>query len=97
MEEPVDLLRDLRVLAADRPALARAEAPGRLASLAVPAWHDQLARFGAPTAVIGRAFQAAGREIWLWVEGDRNWGQLGSHLAGRVGRRVSCSTAGGPQ
>jgi hypothetical protein len=30
-----------------------------------------------------------GREIWLWVMGERRWDELLTGLAGRVGRRLS--------
>jgi len=87
IDEPAGLLDDLRLLSAERPALARSEAPKRLAAVAIAAWHDRLVQSGISSAVIGPAFEGARREIWLWVEGDRNWSQLAPHLAGRVVRR----------
>jgi hypothetical protein len=72
MAEPVELLDDLRALAAERPAPARSAAPGRLAAVATAAWQDRLVRHGVPSTAVGAAFETARREIWLWVEGDRS-------------------------
>jgi hypothetical protein len=29
------------------------------------------------------------REVWLWLIGERSWGQCCSGLIGRVGRRLA--------
>jgi hypothetical protein len=86
--EPTEILSELRGLAADRPATARALAPGMLAGFASMIWQDELADIGIPTNVVSAVFESCRREIWLWFEGDRRWGQLSSHLSARVLRRA---------
>ncbi len=31
------------------------------------------------------------REVWLWLAGDRQWGQFVTGLAGRIGRRIAAA------
>ena len=89
VEEPVDVLSELRAILATEPAAARSAAPGLLAGYAVDVWSDQLAALGVPPAVVTHAFETFRREIWLWLEGDRRWDQLAGHLGARVLRRAS--------
>jgi hypothetical protein len=88
LEEPVELLAELRVAARERPAAARANAPGLLAQHAAEAWEDELDALGVPAPLVVHAFETCRREIWLWVDGDRRWQQLAPHLARRVLRRT---------
>jgi hypothetical protein len=89
LDEPLDVLSELRAAVADQPAAVRARAPELLASHAVSVWGAQLEPLGIPVTVVTRAFEASRREIWLWVSGDRRWGQLASYLANRVLRQAS--------
>jgi hypothetical protein len=84
LSEPLDLLDSLRELAADRPATARAEAPRLLAAYSLESWGAETV----PADVVLEAFESCRREIWLWVKGDRRWGQLSGWLAARVERRA---------
>jgi hypothetical protein len=88
LDEPVELLAELRAAARDRPAVAREDAPALLALYAADAWEDQLEVFGLPLSLVTHAFETCRREIWLWVDGDRRWQQLAGHLAQRVVRRA---------
>jgi hypothetical protein len=88
LDEPLGLLAELRSGAKDRPAAARATAPGLLADRAIALWRDQLGALGIPPEVVRHAFETCRREIWLWVDGDRRWEQLATHLALRVVRRA---------
>jgi len=88
LDEPLELLAELRAAAPDRPAAARASAPGLLALHAADVWEDQLEALGLPVSLVSHAFETCRREIWLWVDGDRRWEQLATHLAQRVLRRA---------
>ncbi|HKH87704.1 MAG TPA: hypothetical protein VKA05_02730 [Acidimicrobiales bacterium] len=88
LSEPVDLLAELRELAPERPATARAVAPELLAEYATALWSDDLDSAGIPEAVVVHAFATCRREIWLWIEGDRRWDQLAGYLSARVIRRA---------
>jgi hypothetical protein len=88
LEEPLEMLAELRRLAAGEPAAARAAAPRRLAAYAGEAWASELAALGVPDAVVTNSFETFRREIWLWIEGDRRWDQLAGHLGARVMRRA---------
>ena len=37
-----------------------------------------------------------GREVWLWVAGERTWSQMADGLAGRIARRLRVSRASSP-
>ena len=89
LEEPVDVLSELRALVASEPAAARSAAPRLLAAYAIEVWADQLEGLDVPPAVVTHAFETFRREIWLWLEGDRRWDQLAGHLGARVLRRAS--------
>ncbi|HXY44670.1 MAG TPA: hypothetical protein VEH29_10820 [Acidimicrobiales bacterium] len=91
LEEPVEVLAELRALLAPEPAAARSAAPGLLAAHAVAIWSDQLKGLGIRPEVVTHAFETLRREIWLWLEGDRRWDQLAGHLGARVVRRASLS------
>jgi hypothetical protein len=88
LEEPRELLVELRRLAAGEPAAVRAAAPRRLAEYAAESWSSELSTLGVPDAVVVHSFETFRREIWLWVQGDRRWGQLAEHLGARVMRRA---------
>jgi hypothetical protein len=88
LDEPLRLLAELRSAAKDQPAATRAMAPGLLAQHATADWHVQLEAFGIAPQVVTHAFETCRREIWLWVDGDRRWEQLATHLALRVVRRA---------
>jgi hypothetical protein len=87
-DEPAELLSELRGDSRERPAAARATAPGLLALHATAAWEASLETLGIPAEVVTQAFETCRREIWLWVDGDRRWDQLATHLAQRVARRA---------
>ena len=87
LDEPLELLSEFRAAARDRPAAARASAPALLAAHASLAWETQLDELGMPTTAVTHAFETCRREIWLWVQGDRRWEQLATHLVQRVVRR----------
>jgi hypothetical protein len=88
LDEPMEVLAELRAIAAAEPAAARSAAPGKLAAYAVDIWADQLEGLGVSPSVVTHAFVTIRREIWLWLEGDRRWDQLAGHLAARVLRRA---------
>jgi hypothetical protein len=87
LDEPVELLAELRATGREQPAAARASAPTLLALHAAEAWEQQLQALGVASSLVTHAFATCRREIWLWVEGDRRWQQLATHLAERVLRR----------
>jgi len=93
LDEPVELLGELRDVASDQPATARATAPSLLALRAIDAWEDQLDGLGVPASLVTQAFESCRREIWFWVDGDRRWEQLAAHLAQRVLRRAAHRSA----
>ena len=86
--EPVELLASLRSLAAVSPSEARTSAPSHLAAYAWERWREKLAPAGLELADVESSFESATWEIWLWIGGDRIWGQLGAQLVGRVLRRL---------
>jgi hypothetical protein len=47
-----------------------------------------LERVGIDRAGFDRIVLAYRREIWLWLEGDRQWEQCCAGLIGRLGRRI---------
>jgi hypothetical protein len=87
LDEPLELLAELRATALEQPAAARASAPALLALHAAEVWGEQLEALGVPSSLVTSAFATCRREIWLWVDGDRRWQQLAGHLAQRVLRR----------
>ena len=87
--EPVDLLEALRAEAASDPAAARAELPERVAAYAFDAWGPALEARGLDRAAVVEVARAFGRELWLWIAGERTWEQSGTALAGRLARRAS--------
>jgi hypothetical protein len=97
LQEPVELLAELKLVARDRPAAARACAPAVLAVYATTSWGTKLDELGIPAAAVTQSFETFRREIWLWVNGDRRWGQVAEHLARRVLRRAGQSAPQGLQ
>lgn len=93
-DEPVELLGSLRELAGRAPGQARKEAPSRLAEHVWPLWQELASRPAGrlELADVERAFATAEREIWLWIRGNRRWGQLDSHLVARVRRRLDAAS-----
>lgn len=68
-----------------------AEAPGNAHELVAAALAGHLATWAAPhaePAVLASVLEASRYETFLWVMGDRPWGQVGDHLAGRLARRA---------
>ena len=88
--EPVRLRARTRALAEQDPAegLARV-ADGRwLAGPLWRLWGPELRAAGLTRAAFGRIVACYGRELWLWVMGERTWAQCAAGLAGRVRRRL---------
>jgi hypothetical protein len=46
---------------------------------------------------LGQIVEGYGREVWLWLAGERTWTQCCSGLIGRINRRLAAgaSSAGG--
>lgn len=86
LAEPTELLASLREVARRVPAQARDSAPRILAAHAAGTWRVAT---GPDLETVQAAFAAARREIWLWVQGNRTWEQLGVSLTGRVERRLA--------
>jgi hypothetical protein len=90
LAEPVELRDRLRALAAVAPHLARrrlgdemAEIVGRQLSC-LPSDRTR--------AELSAACHGYGRELWLWLAGERTWQQCASGLEGRVLRRLGAGT-----
>ncbi|HUZ19857.1 MAG TPA: hypothetical protein VMU75_04705 [Acidimicrobiales bacterium] len=86
--EPERLRRELRELAGEDPAAAKAVITKRLTERLWRAWRPELAPRGGSSRALRNVIAADGVETWLWVLGDRRWDQLVEGLAGRVARRV---------
>jgi hypothetical protein len=56
-------------------------------------WRAPLSAAGLDEDALGRIATAYGRELRLWLEGDRTWAQCCSGLIGRLTRRA---VDGGP-
>lgn len=93
LEEPVGILADLRKLAEHDPERARSEGPKRLADYVWRVRYPLFERAGIGLSDVQAMIGGAGadREIWLWVRGDRRWGQIAPQLEGRVERRLGLS------
>lgn len=50
------------------------------------AWGTELGAGGADLSALGAAAAALGREVWLWVMGEREWDELAGLLYGRAVR-----------
>lgn len=88
-EEPIEIADELREIEQTSPAKARAVAPDRLADVAWAAWGGTLGSAGLSRDDVRVAFLGMRREIWLWVHGNRVWGQLAGALGARVSRRAA--------
>ncbi|MGH9298755.1 MAG: hypothetical protein ACRDZT_02435 [Acidimicrobiales bacterium] len=88
LARPERVLAELRDLAASRPAEARLQASHRLADHVFSSSEGVLRAAGISAEDVRSAFSGAGREIWLFVVGDRGWGQLAPALTGRLARRL---------
>jgi len=98
VDEPLDLLRRLRRIAADEPARVRDEAVRLVGQRLWRRWRPALSPFGVGPAAVRRWVQTDDRELWLWIVGDRPWPQVFDAVAGRVARRAEIATnAGSPE
>ena len=88
--EPVRLRERTRALAEQTPAvgLARVADGGWIAGPLWRLWGPELRRAGLTKARFGEIVAGYGRELWLWVMGERTWAHTASGLAGRVRRRM---------
>jgi hypothetical protein len=87
--EPRDLLPRLRRSLANAPHETRDEAVRLVAHRLRKTWDPVLAPYGVRPAAIRTWVASSDHEIWLWIAGDRTWGQVIDALAGRVARRVT--------
>lgn len=87
-EEPEQLLESLRSLAVTDPAAARDELAGRVADYLWGLWGPALEGLGLEQADVRGVADGYGRELWLWLAGERTWQESGSGLAGRLVRRA---------
>lgn len=90
-EEPPERERwRAAVLAGADPAVVVGE-PGGVAEWLWRRW-QVLAQAGMGAEAFEAAVTAYRRELWLWLAGERTWGQCCSGLIGRVERRLGQST-----
>lgn len=81
LSEPVELLQQMRVLAASDAVHVRELLPIEVARFVVAARRD------VPADNVERACEGYTRELWLWVAGERTWDQCAEGLSGRISRR----------
>jgi hypothetical protein len=93
--EPVDLRARARAQAEQAPERGLATVvEGRwIADPLWEAWGPELERGGLDRSRFGEIVTGYGRELWLWVMGERTWSQCASGLAGRVRRRLPIARA----
>jgi len=75
-----------------REAPAAGTLPPELVEKVAGAWWVELAPILAPAGLDRRwlvqVVSGYGRELWLWLVGDRSWPQVAQGLVGRLGRRL---------
>lgn len=54
-------------------------------------WMTSLEPAGVDRESFVEILEAYGREIWLWIAGERTWAQCLEGLAGRISRRLPAS------
>ena len=88
--EPLEVRARARALAEQAPerGLALVAEGGWIAGLLWEAWAPELERAGLDRSSFGEIVTGYGRELWLWVMGERTWAHCASGLAGRVRRRL---------
>lgn len=84
--EPV-ALRD-RWWAAERAGAKRPDLVDGVTDAAWRRWRGPLGTAGVDRAWLRAVAAAYGRELWLWLVGERTWEQASTGLAGRVRRRL---------
>ena len=93
--EPIDLKRKVRATADNDPEAARRLLAGGewLIDAVWDGWSHQLEALGADRHAVARAAAALQRELWLWLMGDRQWGEVAALLYGRVARHLPGPTS----
>jgi len=96
--EPVNLRARTRALTEQDPerGLAVVADGGWIAGPLWELWGPELERAGLDRSSFGEIVTGYGRELWLWVMGERTWAQCASGLAGRVLRRLPTGAAAPP-
>src|ERR1700683_3784560 len=59
-------------------------------------WRSSLEPAGLDREAFVDVIESYGREIWLWIIGERRWEQCMEGLVGRVARRLPTAWAPGP-
>ena len=87
--EPEELKAAIRAAAEADPAGTRDRlADGRwMAEWLWPAWRQDLEAAGGTEAVLAEVAARNSRELWLWVQGERQWAEMAGLLYGGVRRR----------
>ena len=86
-DEPTELRHALRAVAGEHPEAFHLQAIDAVAPWLFLRWGAVLAACGIEETEFARIVRGADRELWLWVMGDRPYGQLVSSIAGRTVRR----------
>jgi len=93
--EPTEVREWLRttVLAGEDPR-GRTSGDSCLGALIWERWRSALEPAGLDRESFVEIIESYGREIWLWIIGDRQWEQCIEGLAGRAARRLARAVAG---
>lgn len=86
--EPVELKIALRDKALESSATESSNFESCFAAWSWERWRSALEPAGMSREAFMDVVAGYRREVWLWLLGDRGWGQLLSGLAGRVSRRL---------
>jgi len=86
LPEPVDLRG--RWWAAETAGVPHPDLGTEIGDDAWRRWGPQLESAGVDRAWLGSVVDGYGRELWLWMAGERTWAHVAEGLAGRVLRRL---------
>jgi hypothetical protein len=88
-EEPLEVKTALRAIVGEDPIAGREAALAKMTEVLWDEWQDSLAPLGVDEQKFASIVAGATNEVWLWVMGDRPYGQLVASVTGRTIRRTA--------